>query len=640
MQPHNQQLLPIAYVSKSLDETQKNYSATKKEALALVFAVEQFRQIILGHETHVHTDHLPLLGALKKPTKDQCLQSWSLLIQDYKIKIHYIEGIKNHMADTLSRLPLKMDTDVIDLNTQFHNDLLERNQQFCNNIQEYIPERVPWTNSKLIKAQENDENCQALIKPFGKDSDIVINNPKIPKDIQINVKILNNVIYVQRNIKRGNIIDQYLVPYIPDSLMPEAFKLIHSDPIAGHNGTERSLKRFVKNFYNINEKKLIDDYCKTCELCIQAKGIPKAVPIKKYPIPSRPFHTIHSDILGPVRITESGHQYILTIRDYTTRYTILVPLKHKTTDEIIHALRIVFSFFGSSNVLVTDNAAEYTSDKLKKFLKNYNCKKVQIAPFHPASQGFSEVINREVNKLLRIYTTQLAIHDWDILLPTIQHCINDTFNSSIGESPFYALFSYDSSSSSLSPPKLSYAEDELTQHLTRTAQIRQHCREHLLKAQAQYTDYTNINRKTKEIQIGSRVYAKIDKHRHTPKNKLDLSISGPFKVLAPLGKAWKLLELSTNKKFTVHPDYIVLRPSVTTNVNPKIPNIDTSDLSSDDEDTPADPKINPSGIKSEKPIIHSKKLNENQLNEPETMTEPPFIRRQPDRACKNKVLTS
>ena len=461
------------------------------------------------------------------------MQSWSLLIQDYKIKIHYIEGIKNHIADTLSRLPIIMDTNVIDLDTQFHNDLIDRNQQFCNNIQEYIPPKVPWTNSKLIKAQENDENCQALIKPFGKNSEIVIKNPKIPKDIQINVKILNNVIYVQRNIQRGNIIDQYLVPYIPDSLMPEAFKLIHSDPIAGHNGSERSLKRFIKNFYNLNENKLIDNYCKSCELCIQAKGIPKKVPIKKYPIPTRPFHTIHSDILGPVRITESGHQYILTIRDYTTRYTILVPLKHKTTDEIVHALRIVFSFFGSSNVLVTDNAAEYTSEKLKRILENFNCIQVEIAPFHLASQGFSEVINREVNKLLRIYTTQLAIHDWDILLPTIQHCINDTFNSSIGETPFYALFSYDSSSSTLSPPKLNYAEDELTQHLQRIAQIGQHCREHLLKAQAQYTDYTNSNRKTKNIQIGSRVYAKIDKHRHTPKNKLDLPISAPFKAIAP-----------------------------------------------------------------------------------------------------------
>ena len=95
MQAPDQYLLLIAYVSKSLDETQQNYSTTKKEALALVCAVEQFTLLILCHETHVYTDHLPLLGALKKPIKDHCLQGWSLSIPDYKIKVHYIEGTKN-----------------------------------------------------------------------------------------------------------------------------------------------------------------------------------------------------------------------------------------------------------------------------------------------------------------------------------------------------------------------------------------------------------------------------------------------------------------------------------------------------------------------------------------------------------------
>ena len=345
--------------------------------MGLVYAVEQFRHLIFCHETHVYTDHLPLLGALKKPTKDQCLQGWSLLIQDYKLKIHYIEGSKNNIADTLSRLPIKLDKDVVDLNTQFQNDLLERNQQFCNNIQEYIPEKIPWSNSKLVNAQKNDETCQSLIKSFGKNSENPNNDkPKISKEIQTNIKIISNAIYVQRDIKRGNLIHQYLVPYIPDSLMPEAFKLIHSDPIAGHNGTERSLKRFVKYFYNIQENKLIEDYCKSCEFCIQAKSTPKAVHIKKYPMPSRLFHTIHSDILGTVRITESGNQYILTIRDYTARYSILVPLKHKTVNKIVNALQLVFLFFGSSNILVTDNVAEYTAENLKSFLKNNNCKKV------------------------------------------------------------------------------------------------------------------------------------------------------------------------------------------------------------------------------------------------------------------------
>ena len=154
---------------------------------------------------------------------------------------------------------------------------------------------------------------------------------------------------------------------------------------------------------------------------------------------------------------------------------------------------------------------------------------------------------------MKIYATQLAIHDWYLLLPTIQNCINNTFNSSIEETPFHALISYDSSSSSFTPPKLSYAEDELTQHMQRTAQIRQHCRNHLLKAQTYYTDYTNNKRKPKDIKIGMRVYAKTDKHRQLPKNKLDLPVSGPFTVISQKGNTGKLQELFTNQNYIVLP---------------------------------------------------------------------------------------
>ena len=185
-----------------------------------------------------------------------------------------------------------------------------------------------------------------------------------------------------------------------------------------------------------------------------------------------------------------------------------------------------------------------------------------ISLYHPASQGVSEIVNREVNKSLGIYTTQFAIHDWDLLLPAIQPCVNNTFNSSIGETPFYALFSYDSSSSSFTPPELSYAVEELAQHMQRTAQIRQHCRSHLLKAQTYYTDYTNNKRRPKDIKIGLRVYAKIDKHHQVPKNKLDLPVSEPFKVISQRRKSWKFQELSTNKNYIVHPDNTVLEPSV------------------------------------------------------------------------------
>ena len=163
---------------------------------------------------------------------------------------------------------------------------------------------------------------------------------------------------------------------------------------------------FIRNFYNAKERSLINQYCEECELCIKAKNIPKKVPLLKFPIPTRPFDTITSDILGPWKITEQGNVFILTIRDFTTRYTILFPLKHKDTDSIIGALRQVISNYGSSRILLTDNAQEYVSNSLANFLKYYNTKKVQIAPYHPSSQGLAERINLEVTKLIRIYTTQ------------------------------------------------------------------------------------------------------------------------------------------------------------------------------------------------------------------------------------------
>jgi hypothetical protein len=102
MQEYDGILHPLAYVSKTLSETQRNYSTTKREAMALVFALEQFRYLILHFSVQVYTDHLPLKGVITKPTKVECLTRWSLLIQEYAIDLHYLPG-KENLLRTRSR---------------------------------------------------------------------------------------------------------------------------------------------------------------------------------------------------------------------------------------------------------------------------------------------------------------------------------------------------------------------------------------------------------------------------------------------------------------------------------------------------------------------------------------------------------
>ena len=52
--------LTIAFASRSLLPTEKNYTTTKKELLSIVFAVGKFRTYILGNKTIIRTDHKAL----------------------------------------------------------------------------------------------------------------------------------------------------------------------------------------------------------------------------------------------------------------------------------------------------------------------------------------------------------------------------------------------------------------------------------------------------------------------------------------------------------------------------------------------------------------------------------------------------
>ena len=96
----------IAYASRSLSKTEKNYSAHKLEFLALKWAVtERFHEYLYGGEFEVYTDNNPLTYVLTTAKLDATGQRWIANLANYNFKIHYRSRKSNIDADTLSRIP-------------------------------------------------------------------------------------------------------------------------------------------------------------------------------------------------------------------------------------------------------------------------------------------------------------------------------------------------------------------------------------------------------------------------------------------------------------------------------------------------------------------------------------------------------
>ena len=109
----NKQPHVIHYASKTLNATQCNYSTTKKELLAIVFALDKFRSYLLGTKVIVFSDHAALRHLLAKKESKPRLIRWILLLHEFDLEIKDKAGAENQVADHMSRLVRKEDPEPI-----------------------------------------------------------------------------------------------------------------------------------------------------------------------------------------------------------------------------------------------------------------------------------------------------------------------------------------------------------------------------------------------------------------------------------------------------------------------------------------------------------------------------------------------
>jgi hypothetical protein len=96
---------PVAYYSKSLSETERNYEIHDKKMLAIIQALDEWRHFLEGatHKVEIWTDHKNLeyfMSAKKLNRRQAC---WSLTLARFDFVMHHRLGKTMGKSDALSR---------------------------------------------------------------------------------------------------------------------------------------------------------------------------------------------------------------------------------------------------------------------------------------------------------------------------------------------------------------------------------------------------------------------------------------------------------------------------------------------------------------------------------------------------------
>ncbi len=97
---------PVNFASRALRAAEKHYSAIELECLALVWAMNKFKEFLEAGPFDVLTDHKPLTYMMTQwRNSNKRIQNWLLSVAELPLRsFHHVEGEKNVIADSLSRL--------------------------------------------------------------------------------------------------------------------------------------------------------------------------------------------------------------------------------------------------------------------------------------------------------------------------------------------------------------------------------------------------------------------------------------------------------------------------------------------------------------------------------------------------------
>lgn len=338
---------PIAFFSRKLSKTERNYSTYDRELLAIYAAIKNFKHLLESRKFIIKTDHKPLTFAFQqKLDKASPRQIRRLdLISQFTTDIIHVKGDDDIVADALSRI-------------------------------ETITMPTTLSPAAIDKAQEADKELPELMT-----NDVL----KLKK-----FEIENSKIFCDISTDR-------IRPYIPADLRETAFNVVHGLAHPSGRTTAKALREKLI-WPDISKDAL--RWSRECIACqrVKVQRHSKLLP-NKIEVPDGRFNHIHLDFIHLSEVR--GYKYCLTIIDRFSRFPMAIPLRDTTTETVVKALFDNWiTLFGTPLTITTDQGPQFESVIFKAMANSICAKQIRTTPYHPASNGMIERWHRTLKAAL------------------------------------------------------------------------------------------------------------------------------------------------------------------------------------------------------------------------------------------------
>ncbi|MBW0535352.1 hypothetical protein O181_075067 [Austropuccinia psidii MF-1] len=146
-----------------------------------------------------------------------------------------------------------------------------------------------------------------------------------------------------------------------------------------------------------------------CEVCAKAKSTHHIAKARTNIPKDKPLDLLVLDIMGPSTDDAQGFQYLLTIRDHVSTYSIVYPLKSclEAPEAILDAVTQLQVGLGATpKALRTENACEFTSASFTSALTKLGVAFCPSLPYSPQENGKAEHLNQMLGYMARAMMVQ------------------------------------------------------------------------------------------------------------------------------------------------------------------------------------------------------------------------------------------